>query len=191
VLSRTRATEFIREIAQPDDPHRTQLRRVAARAGSTITAFGSVVAGDADGVRPAVNATPLAMALNWNRLARAELSEASYSRLFAIASRPDGWRGRGSKALSAASLSVFLKFWSVVSRDAAEPQFALMPTGHLSAEWFKNRRRHLDLEFADDWMIYFGLFNGDGISEGKETIQNLANILKSTSFKPLLWTCKK
>jgi hypothetical protein len=164
-------------------------RRVSkTQAASTVSEDGIVAyRPDDDKLRASVNVTPLAVVLNWSRLARADLSRTSYSRLFALAMRPDGWRGRGSKVLSVASLSVFLKFWSLVSSDAAEPEFALMPNGHLSAEWFKNNRRHLDVEFAEDWMVYFGLFNGEGISEGKETIENLAAILRATKPKPLLW----
>jgi hypothetical protein len=192
-LSPSRATEGVKEVAQSDNPHR--IKRTQPRAVSTINVFDSLGGLPAftrhdDEVRPAADATPLSIALNWIRLTRAELSDAAYSKLFSIATRSEGWRGLGSRALSSASLSVFLKFWSVVSQEAAEPQFALMPNGHLCAEWFKNDRRHLDLEFADDWMIYFGLFNGNGIWEGKETIENLAITLKATPSKPLLWTSK-
>jgi hypothetical protein len=153
-LSPSRATEGVKEVAQSDNPHWADPKRTQPRTISTINAFESVAfARHGDEMRSAADTTPLSIALNWTRLTRAELSDKAYSKLFSIAARSEGWRGPGSRALSSASLSVFLKFWSDVSREAAEPQFALMPNGHLCAEWFKNDRRHLDLEFADDWMM--------------------------------------
>jgi hypothetical protein len=186
VFAGGRATDIIK-----DAPQAMHVReREIVPPLPALTSIVDVVARNDDDVRIPAEATPLSIVLNWFRLGRAGLSDAAYSRLFAIAARPDGWRGRGSRALSATSLSVFLKFWGAVSHDATEPQFALLPNGNLSAEWFKNSRRHLDLEFADDWMIYCGLFNGDGIWEGKETVENIANVLRATVSKPLRWRSK-
>jgi hypothetical protein len=132
-------------------------------------------------------ATPTSIALNLARLEAAKLAAATKARILALAMRRDGWRGPGSRALGATSLSTFLKFWGLIAREAAEPELALMPNGHLSAEWFKNSRRHIDLEFADDTTIYCGLFNGSAIWEGKDDAQNIATMLKGTASKPLLW----
>jgi len=182
------STEAAQGVVRPDEMLFVDRRMACtpqAGAASTIHTFGPLVH---TRDHEAADATPSSIALNSNRLARSELSGGTYSRLFAIATRPDGWRGRGSRTLTSASLSVFLEFWSVVSNDAVEPQFTLMPNGHLRAEWFKSERRHLDLEFADDWMVYCGLFNGKGVWEGKETIKNLASMLEATDSKPLRWT---
>jgi hypothetical protein len=191
----SRSTEALKEFVQIDTDESAGIwrraRLVAARNFSVVrSVVGLSAPAGNEQVKKISGATPLSIELNWTRLTRANLSETACSRLSSIAARSEGWRGRGSKALSSASLSVFLKFWDVASQDATEPQFALMANGHLSAEWFKNSRRHLDLEFADDWMIYFGLFNGEGVSEGKETIRNIHKMLKATDSRPLRWSGK-
>ena len=137
------------------------------------------------GVNPP--ATPTAISINRTRLSRAGLTADAYSRLFKIATRSEGWRGPGSRALHSASLVGFLNFWSLICGQAVEPEFTLLPNGHLGAEWYKNSHRHLDMEFADDQMVYFGLFSGATEIEGKENAGVIGQLLLAHPARPLRW----
>jgi hypothetical protein len=132
-------------------------------------------------------ATPSAISINWTRLSRAGLTSGASARLYKLAMRTDGWRGSGSRALNSVSLAGFLAFWSSVSGQATEPHFTLLPNGHLGAEWYKNSRHHLDIEFADDQIAYFGLFSGKTEIEGIENPQVIAKSLLGHPAKPLRW----
>jgi hypothetical protein len=136
---------------------------------------------------PALTTTPTAISINRTRLSRAGLTADAYSRLFKIATRSEGWRGPGSRALHSASLVGFLNFWSLICGQAVEPEFTLLPNGHLGAEWYKNSHRHLDMEFADDQMVYFGLFSGATEIEGKENAGVIGQLLLAHPARPLRW----
>lgn len=131
----------------------------------------------------------LAIEANWNRLAFSGISEPSYQRLLRLAKKKAGWRGVGSQPLSTVSLRRFLEFWKLVRQTASEPEFALAPNGNLQVEWHKNRRRHLDIEFGEGFLVYYGLFDGSSVHEGAETVAQLVNMLVSRPSKPLRWRC--
>jgi hypothetical protein len=132
-------------------------------------------------------ATPSAISINRTRLSRAGLTADAYSRLIKIATRAEGWRGPGSRALQSASLVGFSNFWSLICGQAVEPEFTLLPNGHLGIEWYKNSRRHVDLEFVDDQMAYFGFFNGATEIEGKANVRVIAQLMMTDSARPLRW----
>jgi hypothetical protein len=134
--------------------------------------------------------TPPAISVNRMRLNRAGFSRQSNATLFNIACRADGWRGSGSRSLKSGSLSNFLEFWNAISlpTKALEPRFTLTPDGSLVAEWLKNRRHHLDLEFREDGMVYFGLFNGRSTVEGIDSIKGLIGHLRSVAPSPFRWS---
>jgi hypothetical protein len=132
-------------------------------------------------------ATPSQISINWTRLSRSGLTTEAYSRLFKIATRTEGWRGPGSRALHSASLAGFLNFWSLICEQAIEPEFTLLPNGHLGAEWYKKSHRHLDIEFVDDQLAYFGFFSGATEIEGKANIRMIAQLLTTDSAHPLRW----
>jgi hypothetical protein len=131
--------------------------------------------------------TPSAILGNWSRLFQANLPANMYIRIRQLARYDNGWRGHGSKALSAEALKVFLNFWIKASVEAAEPDIALTAHGTLQAEWFRNSRRHLDLEFVDSNEIFFGLFNGRNINEGVDSPVELLEWLRNHRAKPLRW----
>jgi hypothetical protein len=116
--------------------------------------------------QPTVNTMPQVIVSNWTRLFRANLSSTLYSRIMQIARRQDGWRGQGSKGLTHEALKTWLDFWTAVNDKASEPALALTARGTLQAEWFRNSRRHLDLEFVSKDRIFFGLFDGHAAYEG-------------------------
>jgi hypothetical protein len=132
-------------------------------------------------------ATPSQISINWTRLSRSGLTTEAYLRLFKIATRKDGWRGPGSRALRSAPLAGFLNFWSLIREQAREPEFTLLPNGHLGAEWYKSSHRHLDMEFVDDQLAYFGFFSGATEIEGKADIRTIAQLLTTESVHPLRW----
>lgn len=136
---------------------------------------------------PRALTTPHAISINWSRIGRAGLSSQLFTRLFRLAARLEGWRGPGSRALDSLSLAEFLKFWTVIRENAAEPNLSLLPNGHLGAEWYRSGRRHLDIEFAHGGIVYFGLFNGDTEIEGKEALLTTAELLLAHPAKPFRW----
>jgi hypothetical protein len=134
---------------------------------------------------PTANTMPKAIVSNWTRLFFANLSSGLYSRIMQIARRPDGWRGEGSKGLTAEALRAWLDFWAKVNDSASEPSLALTARGTLHAEWFRNSRRHLDLEFVSRARIFFGLFNGHATCEGVDTLEGLVPWLGDHRAHPL------
>lgn len=130
---------------------------------------------------------PIAIASNWSRLALSGIGAPLYARLMNLAKREPGWRGPGSRQLDAGSLRVFLEFWKLIRNSAVEPQLVLGPSGHIQAIWQRNSRRSLDLEFAATGAIYFGLFDGQSIQEGVDTVDQLANVLLNRTSEPLKW----
>jgi hypothetical protein len=135
--------------------------------------------------------TPAAISINLTRLSRAGLTTDAYSRLFKIAMRTESWRGQGSRALYSASLLGFLNFWSLICEKAVEPEFTLLPNGHLGAEWYKNSHRHVDMEFVDDQVVYFGLFSGATEIEGKADARVIGQLLLAHPDRPLRWKSRQ
>jgi hypothetical protein len=133
------------------------------------------------------NVMPSAIVGNWTRLCRANLSGGLYSRIMQIARRQDGWRGVGSKELTPGALKAWLDFWIAVQDNAVEPGLALTARGTLQTEWFRNSRRHLDLEFVSKERIFFGFFNGGAIYEGVDTGGALVPWLGGHHARPLQW----
>jgi hypothetical protein len=131
--------------------------------------------------------TPSAIWANWSRLSQANLSVETYTRIRNLARYEKEWRGPGSKALTSESLRTFLEFWIDVGPVATSPDLAITARGSIQAEWFRNSRRHLDLEFVGKDKVFFGLFNGNAINEGIDTLEGVAAWLKSHHAKPLLW----
>jgi hypothetical protein len=136
---------------------------------------------------PMTAAMPSAIVSNWTRLFRANLSGQLYSRIMQIARRQDGWRGQGSKRLSQEALRAWLDFWIQVRDRASEPALALTARGTLQVEWFRNARRHLDLEFVSKQRIFFGLFDGSAVYEGVDKIGSLRPWLVDHHARPLQW----
>jgi hypothetical protein len=130
---------------------------------------------------------PKAIVANWNRLFSANLPNDVYRRIRLLSRYDNGWRGDGSKALSADALKTFLNFWIQMTGYLANPDLALTARGTLQAEWFRNSRRHLDLEFVDSKKIFFGLFNGENVYEGVDSLEGLSEWLKHHRANPLRW----
>ena len=128
---------------------------------------------------------PQAVLGNWSRLYRAQLPDRVYTRIRQLARYEDGWRGDGSKAITADALKSFLNFWIQIGPDASAPEIALTARGTLQAEWFQSSRRHVDLEFVNDKKIFFGLFHDENINEGVYSLGALVEWLKSQSAGPL------
>lgn len=123
---------------------------------------------------------PDAIRANWYELAISRLSVEAFARLNFLANRQAGWRGPGSMALSGASLSKFLRFWATVRSVAAEPELMLTPLGTLQAEWFKNHKQFLEIEFGQtDEGSNFGLIDRKTRLEGKAKPGEVIQLLKS------------
>ena len=134
-----------------------------------------------------VEALPKAIQDNWNRIALSKPPPRTYQRIRQIARKEAGWRGRGSYPLSSQSLEWFLEFWKLIRGNASEPELAITPSGRLQVDWYKNSRRHLDIEFAENGTVFYGFFDGKSVHEGVETYDVLAEWLRSRESKPLRW----
>ena len=136
--------------------------------------------GTASQSRPTSTDTmPDAIRANWYELAISRLSVDAFARLNFLATKQAGWRGPGSMALKGDSVSKFLRFWSAVRADAAEPELMLTPMGTLQAEWFKNHKQFLEIEFSQsDESSNFGLIDRQTRLEGKARPSELIQLLK-------------
>jgi len=133
------------------------------------------------------NAMPHPILANWSRLFLAGLSGELYSRIWQMARYKDGWRGEGSRALTEEALKAFLEFLIKIDEDTVEPTLALTARGTLQAEWFRNLRRHLDVEFVSDEKAFFGLFDQHSVYEGVDSVDALVRWLPDRPSKPLKW----
>jgi len=124
---------------------------------------------------------------DWLALQNSGLSEHARNRIERLVRKPDGWKGPGSSKLRSESLRHFLKFWGSIKSKAQEPFIALAPNGNLYAEWHTSWKRHLDVEFNDDGLVYFGLFKGREIIEGKTKLNNFISSMGGRSDKPFQW----
>jgi len=169
----------------------TQARRVEvlplSGTGSRRILFGEQETGTRATKKVSIAATTVPQALleNWNRLYRAQLPDRVYARVRQLARYEDGWRGFGSKALTAEALRTFLNFWIQIGSHASAPELALTAGGTLQAEWFKSSRRHLDLEFVNDRRIFFGWFDDGNVNEGVYSLGALVQWLKGPSAKAM------
>jgi hypothetical protein len=121
---------------------------------------------------------------NWQRLARAGLTEKSYRSILRLAKKDAAWRGEGSLPMNSSSLATFLQFWALITQDQGEPEFVLMPNGNLQVEWYKNNRHFVELEFQPDTSIIFGIFDARTIIEGVSDLQTVIQLLlQRRSFK--------
>jgi hypothetical protein len=133
-------------------------------------------------VQPSSASIPSSIEENWNDILQADLSPKLYNRLLKLAA------SAADSPLRTKSIRDFLDFWSLIKVDAKEPELAMDPNGALHAEWFKTDQERLDIRFARHEAV-FGLFAKRSIFEGTEIdFQRLADILRSHSAKPLLWT---
>lgn len=139
---------------------------------------------------PSSNTMPDAVSANWARYTTAGISLDTYLKLVTLGQKPDGWRGNGSKKLSDGSISTFLEFWGSVRDFASDAFLTLAPSGNLFAEWHKSWKSHLDIEFVEGGVAFFGLFSGSSIVEGKVDVGELAGLLRAHKRKPLSWRQK-
>jgi hypothetical protein len=121
-----------------------------------------------------------ALQANWSEIARSGLSNQSFERLKVIASLSDGWRGRGSRTLSAASLRAFLSFWHLIKLEALEPELMLTPKGTVQAEWHRSHRQFLDVEFRQNGLdANFAIFDRGHVVEATTAIPEAVALIKN------------
>ncbi|NQU63590.1 MAG: hypothetical protein HQ517_04815 [SAR324 cluster bacterium] len=130
---------------------------------------------------------PEAIKSNWYNIEQSDLSFDLYSTILKLANKPNGWRGGNSKKLISSSLSEFLNFWQSIKSSAIEPEVVLLPNGNIQAEWYKNDKHFLEIEFGSDQMFLFGLFDGKKIYEGRGKLNDVITIAKLNSSKALNW----
>jgi len=138
-------------------------------------------------VKVRTEALPAAIHANWYAILVADVSVEIYNQVVRIARLEAGWAGPYSQALNSQSLRHFLRFWENVSEIAVDPELVMTTRGHLHAEWHKNRKRHLDIEFCDDGKVFYGLFDGTSIHEGIDRVGEVVAFLRGRRNNPLDW----
>jgi hypothetical protein len=129
----------------------------------------------------ATSALPEAISVNWRNLAGGGLSEKTYRRLLELASLPKGWNGRGSLSMNASSLWSFIAFWKQISQLSVEPDLVLTPNGCVQAEWGKDSRHYLEIDFRGSREnSFFALADGRRtVIEGATSLREILRIIKS------------
>ena len=125
---------------------------------------------------------PSAITSNWNDLAGGGLSEKIYQRLLELAGLTAGWNGSGSLGMNASSLWSFIAFWKQIRQFSAEPELVLTPSGHVQAEWSKNNKHYLEIDFrsSNGENSYFALIDGrKAVIEGAASIKEILSIITS------------
>jgi hypothetical protein len=171
------------DIVVTATPSSTTGRSDTPKTQQGTSAFTIVAPED---TRAESDALPGAVRANWGKIAKAKLTQRMYAKIVRVAAASAALRPP-ARALTPASLGVFLDFWMRVRFVAAEPELALAADGIVSAEWYKSPRQKLDLRFAASTVIY-GLFANSSISEGADSSETVANLLKAHPSKPLQWS---
>lgn len=130
---------------------------------------------------------PSALRANWLSLQRAKLTASTKTRINQLAQLPDGWRGSGSKCLSAESLRTFLRLWEQVHPPSKEPFITLAPNGQVFLEWHKSWRKHLDVQCFPDDQVIFGLLEGTNEIGGKCDTSALLTLINARGGTALKW----
>lgn len=127
------------------------------------------------------NVLPGAISSNWNGLADGGLSERTYQRLLELASLPAGWNGTGSLGMDASSLWSFIAFWREIKQISIDPELVLTPSGHIQAEWYKDNKHFLEIDFRGNKdKSYFALIDGRKAEfEGATSTIEIINFIKS------------
>ena len=89
--------------------------------------------------------------------------------------------------LNEESLESFLNFWEKVSSHSIEPELFLCPNGNLKAEWFKNYKKNLNIEFTKDNTAYLNLYDAKNVIEAIDNINEIARNLINRPTKPFNW----
>lgn len=138
-------------------------------------------------VKVRTEALPATIHANWYAILVADVSVEIYNQIVRIARLEAGWAGPYSQALNSKSLRHFLKFWENFSELAVDPELVMTTGGHLHAEWHKNRKRHLDIEFCANGKAFYGLFDGTSTHEGIDRIGEIVVFLRVRENNPLRW----
>lgn len=140
---------------------------------------------------PVVEGIPPAILANWDALRRSQLSSKSLECLiFSTWNRPAS-NARGLKPVTLDSLRNFLRFWSNINADSAEPEISVSPRGFVQAEWFKDDDHFLVIEFRPDDSLMFSLWDEAPRVEGMEILsfhQDLERMLRVRADNPFLWS---
>lgn len=92
-------------------------------------------------------------------------------------------------SLSTKSLQNFLTFWNLAKKldpKIVEPDVFLCPNGNLQAEWYKNSKRQLAIEFGNEFSLCVCM-NGEKVFSSKDGINGLASTLSVHTDHPLRW----
>ena len=123
-----------------------------------------------------------ALAQNQQDIEAAGFSDDTYNRIVSLAYEQPS----AGQSLNPVSLNKFLSFWLSIKESAKEPELFLCNNGNIQAEWYKNSKKQLIIEFGASLSICI-FINGDKQWKQKEDISELSQSLKSHSAAPLKW----
>ena len=125
----------------------------------------------------------------WLPLLKSGLSKQAFDALGSIAASlvTDNEDTRSSAFVH--SVLVFLRFWECVRFKATEPEFILLPSGHLQADWATGPNNFLVIEFRSVNRIFFGLYERGQIIEGSaeddKLVKSADDLAKLTSTRQI------
>ena len=135
-----------------------------------------------------ITTSPFPISSNIQLLEECNFSDETRRRIEYLAYLPEGWHGGEGHSLNPMSLRNYLNFWLDIKKDAIEPDLFLCPNGNIQAEWFKNSKRNLSIEFKRNEALLI-LIDGKNIRQiNEENFENLAQELLQRPGFPLKWT---
>lgn len=129
---------------------------------------------------------PMAVKFNQQLLEQCDFSDDTLNRINHLAALVEGWDYGYGQSINPLSLRNFLFFWLKIINTAEEPSLFLCSNGNIQAEWFKDSKCHLEIEFKRD-ICMFSLFDKEKFSQGLDSLDNLVAILLERKPSPLVW----
>lgn len=102
-------------------------------------------------------------ALGIERVLRADLADAWEE------CREPNWDGHGALPVIQEALRYMYVFLEALPPGLPHPTIAADPNGHLSAEWYRNRRRVLSVSVTPDGYVHYAALLGPDRACGTET----------------------
>jgi hypothetical protein len=131
-------------------------------------------------------ALPIPITQNMQLLKDANFSKKTADRINYLANLEVGWHANAGQTLNPLSLRNFLNLWLDIRTDANEPDLVLCSNGNIQAEWFKNTKRNLAIEFRAGDAIYV-LQDGESYVPAIDDLDNLKRTLTSRNPSPFSW----
>jgi hypothetical protein len=133
-----------------------------------------------------VASSPKSLKHSLQMLEDCAFTKATRKRIVELAYKEEGWDFGYGLSLNPVSLIKFLSFWLAVKANKNEPELFLCQNGNLQAEWYKNSKNNLILEFTPNSAMCILNCRIDPYI-GKDTYAKLVQRLGNHTSLPLKW----